>query len=476
MTETNNQGTVNPSTSTAQNEPEITNEMAIKALIPLLITFILGTLCLQGFNLVFTEVGKDVGAPAQASLITALPSIVLGIVCFVYGSLGDFVSLKKLVVVGITLLLLGSVLGFAANTFLPANIWTVIIARIIQTAGEQVAGSVYLVVASKYLKNSLKVVFFGIFTAGYQVSAAIGVFAAGWLTSIHWQYLFLIPIVTVAFLPLLLHNLPNKSGTGDKVDVWGFTIFGTATAFLTLFFSYTAWWMLLISAVLYIIFAVYIHKAADPFITPAFFRNKRWIMAISLILLFYLPNYSFSPIFNAIGTSMYGLDTQQVSLYIVWAFVVAAIVGTCSGWMIDKIGKRTGIVCAAILQLAGLIGAAFCVNVSPVALASAGCLYYAGVGLLYSPVVGTALGTLSKDESGRGVGMNDLAMNVSGSIGIAIIGGLMTSKKMTGFSVAGMTGDAANFSNLFLVASIATIIGLAIFLMFNKTIYSNESE
>jgi MFS transporter, DHA2 family, metal-tetracycline-proton antiporter len=65
-------------------------------------------------------------------------------------------------------------------------------------------------------------------------------------------------------------------------------------------------------------------------------------------------------------------------------------------------------------------------------------------------------------------------MNVAGSIGIAIIGGLMTSKSMTGFSVAGLTGDAANFSNLFLVASIATIIGLAIFLIFNKTIYSES--
>lgn len=475
MTKQNNQDTTSsvPS-STKGNDSEITSDMAVKALIPLLITFVLGTLCLQGFNLVFTQVGKDAGAPAQASLITALPSIVLGIVCFVYGSLGDFVSLKKLVVAGITLLTIGSVFGFVANSFFQANIWTVIIARIIQTAGEQVAGSVYLVVATKYLKDSLKVVFFGIFTAGYQVSAAIGVFAAGFLTSIHWQYLFLIPVVTVLFLPLLLHNLPNHSGTGEKVDVWGFVIFGAATAFLTLFFSYMAWWMLVISALLYIIFAVYIHKAKNPFITPDFFHNKRWIMAISLILLFYLPNYSFSPIFNAIGGEIYHLGTQTVSLYIVWAFVVAAIFGTCSGWIIDKIGKKAGIICAAVLQLAGLIIASFCIRISPAALAAAGCLYYAGVGLLYSPVVDTVLETLTKDESGRGVGMNDLAMNVAGSVGIAIIGGLMTSKPLTGFSLAGATGSAANYGNLFLVASMATIVGLVVYLIFNKKIYADE--
>lgn len=214
-----------PSQSSSQ-QAEITSDMAVKALIPLLITFVLGTLCLQGFNLVFQEIGESVGAPGQASLITAIPSIVLGIVCFIYGSLGDFVSLKKLVVVGITLLVFGSVLGFVANYYFTANIWTVIVARAIQTAGEQVAGSVYLVVATKYLKDSLKVIFFGIFTAGYQISAAIGVFAAGFLTSIHWQYLFLIPAVTVLFLPLLLKNLPNKTGNGEKVDVIGFTIFG----------------------------------------------------------------------------------------------------------------------------------------------------------------------------------------------------------------------------------------------------------
>lgn len=97
------------------DDPVTSNKMAIRALIPLLITFVLGTLCLQGFNLVFQQVGADVGAPNQASLITAFPSIVLGIVCFIYGSLGDFVSLRRLVTVGLITLFVGSLFGFIAN-------------------------------------------------------------------------------------------------------------------------------------------------------------------------------------------------------------------------------------------------------------------------------------------------------------------------------------------------------------------------
>ena len=108
---------------------------AVRSLILLLITFVLGTLCLQGFNLVFQQVGKDAGAPDQASLITALPSIVLGIVCFIYGSLGDFVSLRKLVTFGLCILFIGSVYGYVANTVMAPNIWNVIAARLLQTPG-----------------------------------------------------------------------------------------------------------------------------------------------------------------------------------------------------------------------------------------------------------------------------------------------------------------------------------------------------
>ena len=449
---------------------------AVRSLILLLITFVLGTLCLQGFNLVFQQVGKDAGAPDQASLITALPSIVLGIVCFIYGSLGDFVSLRKLVTFGLCILFVGSVYGYVANTIMAPNIWNVIAARLLQTAGEQVAGSAYLVVATKYLKPSLKVIFFGIFTAGYQVSAAIGIFAAGLLSSIAWQYLFLIPAVTIIFLPILLKSLPTGGGNGEKVDWLGFVIFGLATALLTLFFSYTAWWLLAASAVCYLIFAVYISRAKSPFITPDFFRNKRWLMGIGLILIFYFMNYCMSPIFNAIGRDVYKVSTTTVSLHVVWAFLVAAVLGTTSGAIVDRIGRKPAIIIAACLMILGFAGTALVVNSGLLALTLTACVYYAGVGLMYSPIVSTVLDTLPQDQSGRGVGMNDLVMNVTGSIGIAIIGGLMGKPSLEGFSIMGATGSAANYSNLLLIGAAVSLLGLVVYLACKKTIYATIAD
>lgn len=251
-------------------------------------------------------------------------------------------------------------------------------------------------------------------------------------------------------------------------------IFGFATAFLTLFFSYMSWWMLAVSVALFVAFGFYINKASNPFITPAFFKNTRWLRAICLILVFYFMNYALSPIFNAIGTNIYGMTTTQVSLHIVWAFVVAAVVGTCSGMIIGKIGIKAGLVTAATLMFVGWTGAAFCVNSGFVVLTLWACVFYAGCGMMYSPVVSTVLGTIEKDESGRGVGMNDLAMNVSPSIGIAIIGSLLGSNALSGGSITGATGAAANYSNLLLIGSVTALLGLIVFFCFRKKIYKGN--
>ena len=118
----------------------------------------------------------------------------------------------------------------------------------------------------------------------------------------------------------------------------------------------------------------------------------------------------------------------------------------------------------------GFIGAGFAVNAGFVVLTLFACVFYAGCGLMYSPVVSAVLGTLSQDESGRGVGMNDLVMNVTGSIGIAIFGGLMSSQAFSGSSIIGATGAAASYSNLLLIAGCVPLVGVIYYLVVRRKI------
>ncbi|MFP1715736.1 MFS transporter [Gardnerella leopoldii] len=445
------------------DDPEMRNKVAVRALILLLITFIISTLCLQGFNLVYKQVGIDVKAVDQAPLITGLPGIILGIVCFIYGSLGDFVSLKKLVTIGLTSLFIGSVFGFVANSCFEPNLWTVIAARIMQTTGEQVAGSSFLVIATKYLRNDLKVIFFGLFTASYQLSACIGVFSAGLLSSIAWQYLFLIPALTILILPALLHYLPTKNGNGKKIDVVGFTVFGFAVASLTLFISYRNLLMLISAIILFIIFGIYISKAKEPFVTPAFFKNIRWLSGIILMGIIYFTNYCISPLFNRVGKTLYNMTTSQVASYLVWAFIVAAIFGSCSGLIISRIGRKTGLLLAILFILCGWIGIAVLINSGFLAIALCACIYYAGCGMVYSPLASTILSSLPVEESGRGCGMNDLAISVSASVGVVIFDGILDKNMLSGDSITGASGISSGFANISLMCTAVALLGIIVF-------------
>ena len=443
---------------------------AKRCLIPLLVIFILGILCLQAFNLVFQKIGADLGAADQASLITAIPGIVLGIVCFIYGSLSDFVALKRMTAAGIVALFVGSVLGFLFHS----SLGLVILARAIQTAGAQVAGSVFLVVAARYLEPAEKVVYFGVFTAGYQLSTAIGVLAGGFLSTVDWAYLFLIPAVGILFLPMILKSLPDNETTSGHIDIAGFCIFGLAVALLTLYFTFGSLALLAGSVALFVVFAVYINRASEPFVTPDFFRNGGWLAGVLLIFTFYFPNYAISPIVNSLGSNLYGLDSAQVSMYLVWGNLAGAACGIMSGKVMGRIGRRATLFLAGTLYAAGLLVASFLVSSGMAALVPALMLVYAGMGLLYSPLVDTVLSQLPASQSGRGIGMNDLFMNVSPSIGISIFGGLIGTSALTSGSPVGVTGAAANYSNLLLILAVIIVASVALYAAFSRVLAKGE--
>ncbi|PJM74675.1 MFS transporter [Bifidobacterium simiarum] len=470
-----------PATGTSATDVDAVADKARKALFPLLFVYLLGVLCLQAFNLVFEHIGTDLGAVSQASLITAIPGVVLGIVCFVYGSLCDFVSLKKLTFVGLILLWVGCAFGF----LLHGNLMLVIIARCIQTIGFQAAGSVYLVIVARYLKPESKLLYFGLFTAVFQLSTALGVLCGGLFSAIDWSWLFLIPALSVLVVPLLLKDLPDSASHGTRIDVIGFALFGAGALFLTLFFSDLTWPLIIASAVAFVGFAIYISRAKNPFITPAFFRNTRWIKAVLLIVIFYSLNFSVTPLFNAAGSVIYGMSSTQVSLLLLPALILATVTGTLSGRIVDLIGRFRAILLAGTLMALGLVLSGAYLYLSAGShtswpLAAAISVYYIGMAMTYSPVVDTVLGTLPPEQSGRGVGMNDLAMQGSGAIGIAIFGSMISvaayEAKASATDAAVSSFPLANAyygSKLFIYAAVM-VFGVLWLVVHRKALYQTK--
>ena len=166
-------------------------------LLSLLGIYALGTVSLQGFNLVYLRVAADIGAGDASGLITAIPGIVLGVACFLYGTLGDFIPLRRIVDVGVALIVAGSLLGFAFSSSLTG----IIIARALQTLGYQAAASAYMILATGIADPKRRGLYVGLMCAAFQGGTAIGMLSGGLLADANWALLLLIPLGGLAFVP-----------------------------------------------------------------------------------------------------------------------------------------------------------------------------------------------------------------------------------------------------------------------------------
>jgi len=452
-------------------EFEKMNNMAKKSIPLVLLIFTFSILEQQAFGMIFVNIGQQLSAPGRAALITSIPGIVLGIVCVIYGSLGDFVSLKKMTLLGVIGFVIGSVIGFVLG---PKSIWAVIIARVLQSAGGQVSGSVFLVLVSKYITQKERVVYYGIFVAVFRFSAALGVVLAGYVTRIDWKWLFAAPILSVLCIPSLAGNLPDDHAEGVNIDWAGFALIGAFAGAVTMYFTDMNMFWAIASIVTLIAFILYVNKAENPFITPEFFKNPAFIATMVVIFVGYFFSYTINAGINAIGINIYGIDSAEVSSLLVWSILLAAVLGFVCGPVVKKIGRSASIIMALAFMGLGLVAIAFAIPYGKVAaLAVAPCIYYFGTSFFYSPIVDTATLTVSAEESGRVLGFNDLLQAITGSVGVALFGGLMSAGAMSGGSIVNVaSGKASTYVNVFLVGGIVVLSAMVIFIACRKVIYS----
>lgn len=444
-----------------------------KALPALLIVFTLGTLMIQAFNLVYQNIGDSLGMSSSASLISTLPGIVLGVVCMLYGTLCDFISPKRITIVGVSALVLGSLLGFFGS----ANFWIVLIARMIQVAGAQVEGSVFLVMTVKYLKDNEKAVYLGVFNAVYYLSAAIGVFAGGFISSFDWRYLFLVPALSIFFIPMIIKNTPDVSSKGEKMDLIGIFIFGVFAAMIAIYFSFPSVWFIAGIVLFAVIFALWVMFSSHPFLDKKFIMNGRFMGLVLLQLFYYLFNFASVPIYNVIGDQIYHVSLTTVSLCLTVVYVVATLVGMFSGPIINAIGRKAVMTVASVMMVVGFAGSAIFIKAGFWLLTVFACIFIAGITAIYTPIYDAAAYALPVEENGRGVGILDLVMNTSASIGMAIYSSLMANPALGRRGLFGVgKGIDATTSNMFWIMALAALVSFVLFICLRKNFTGTSQQ
>ena len=279
-----------------------------------------------------------------------------------------------------------------------------------------------------------------VFGLGVMLGPILGPTLGGWLTdSYSWRWVFYVNVpfgVLCALGILLFLGRRADRRLSGRLDWLGFATLGLGIGALQLFLdrgerldwfaSHEIQIEVALSVLGFYLFTVHTVSARDPFIDPALFRNRNFVIGIILIFIVgvvllatlamltpYLEQLMNYPVLTAglvlaprgVGTMIAMLIVGQLIRYIDARLLIATGLGT------------TGF---ALYQMTG-----FTPDVSQGTLIGTGLMQGFGIGFVFVPLSTIAFGTLAPALRTQGTGLYSLMRNIGASIGISTMSYLL---------------------------------------------------
>ena len=451
------------STTTADVTMKKTQEYSAKKAVP--ITLLLFVLCLvidNSFKIVSVDMAKDFHISATTvSWQATLAGLVIGIGAVVYATLADSVSIRKLFIVGIILICVGSVMGYIfQHSFL-----LVVISRMIQTAGLASAETLYVIFVTKHLPANEQKKFLGLSTSSFALSQLIGALTGGYVsTYFHWTTLFLLSLVTLFTLPFILKYLPKEETKNSNVDVLGLFLVGTISASLLLYITDFNWMYLILFIIAIALFLAYISKNSKAFIGISFFKNKQFISLLAVAFVIYSVQLAYIFIFPFLLEKIYGFKLDTISLLLIPGYIAATIVGALSGKIAKVLGSKQCITIAMSSIMISLLLGGFFIKTSVVVFVISMILFSSSFAFMYAPLLDACIGTIEKGKTGTAIGFYNLTLSIAMSIGIAYTAAMMDNSAMrNNFLGIASNSDASMFSNILFILVLFTLFSLSLY-------------
>lgn len=456
---------------------DMSNEERVKKIMPFILAiYVIAGLEEGAFTILsptLTEVFQV--SASMIALHFSICGVAYAIAAAIYGTVSDFMSIKKIMLFAVVLFVGGALMGIAFQF----NFYLFIFARTLTNIGHAGMSAAYVVLVAKYLKGNTKIKYFAIFTACFQLTQAVGVLAGGLIaTYLTWWMVFLVSLVMLLFVPALIRYLPQEqSAEKSHLDVAGLVLFAGLVLCVNMYFgNMEVLWI--VAAVLFLLaFAAYITKNKSAFVTSEFFKNRNLIIVLVMEFLLYVVQIPFSFLYSFIVSGIYGQSEAVVSYVMLPAYLIAALVGTMfANRLIKKFGKFRILSFAMCLIFAALVLTGTFLDSSLIVLSVTSVMFSMGYVLMYSPVVDTVFSTLDKEHVGRGQSFNGLMLDVSASIGIVLAGQLMGSQFINGVKVPFIKSEGAGtYSVIMYLMAGVFLIGMLIY-HFNKKKFVNIQE
>lgn len=374
------------------------------------------------FNVSIPSIIQDLSITADlGSWVISSYSIGYALSTVIYSRLSDVIPIRKLLTVGLIVLGLSSVFGLFAREF-----HTLLLARILQSAGAGVMAGLGLVLASRYIPIERRGSAIAMISAGSAMAFGLGPIVGGLISEYFgWNGLFAITCLVLVILPILLRLLPKEEPVTYRFDMLGalLTVINAATLLLAVTQISGLW--LAISAISLGVHMWHLRRKSDTFINPSLLANPAYRKLVVIgfcILVLNLGNLFLMPLVLA---KIFDQSALTIGLTIAPGALLSAFLTRFVGRWIDRFGNMRfllighGILAMVMVAFSTVLGASHLVIL---------------IGYVcFSPAFSATIASLNNETSrilprnliGSGMGLMQLIQFFGGSMSVAICGILL---------------------------------------------------
>ncbi|MFD0679251.1 MULTISPECIES: MFS transporter [unclassified Paenibacillus] len=400
----------------SDGKPQPTNLREGRVAILLGISVVLVIMNTMMFNLALPDVSRAFSMSASStSWVVTGYSIVFAISSITYSRLSDFVPIRRLFIIGILSLGIAAIGGFFSNSFVP-----LLIARILQASGAGSIPALSLVLITRYVPLERRGKAMATVMSAASLGLGLGPVVGGVIVEyLGWHYLFAVTAVTLLLVPFYTALIPKETPAKGSFDALGALLAGIGTTGILLFLTNQYWIALAAGLVSLILFVIRIHRAADPFVQPALFRNRSYLTLGSVGIAAYLCSFATLFLMPQILVHQYGLSASASGLIIFPGSLLAMFVSRKVGRTIDRYGNGSIIRYIPLLVLASVLLFALFAGTSYIAILFIYMILSVGFTFLTSSISNEMSRILPKAQIGSGLGLFQLLQFFSGAFGVA---------------------------------------------------------
>ncbi|MGO4533028.1 MFS transporter [Paenibacillus sp. 2TAF8] len=375
------------------------------------------------FNLALPNIAAEFKLTSVASswIVTGY-SIVFAISSITFSRLSDFVPIRTLFTTGLTLLGAASVLGFFSDHFI-----VLLIARLVQAAGAASVPGLAIVLITRYIPNERRGKSMAVIMSASSLGLGLGPVLGGSITQfLGWHDLFIVTGLALFLIPVFYKLLPRETQQKGSFDLLGAILLAIGTTGILLFLTSRQIVTLIIGVTALLLFWFRIRRAADPFVQPALFKDKKYMILSSLGIVSYINNFATLFLLPQVLAHLYGLTPAQSGLVIFPGALISMLLSNRIGRMIDRHGNTLLLKFAPWLLLAAAGLFALFADQSIYAIMVVYMLLSVGFSSLTTSVSNELSGNLSMDQVGAGMGLFQLSQFFSGAFSVAVTGVALT--------------------------------------------------